>query len=127
MWGRGDSNEMSHDPLSMYLEELASVQPLTNDEEIALFGQMRQHEKGDERWDIAARRLIENRLHMVVSIAERYSSSGIPMLELVEEGNIGLMRAIISFAEAPQGEFTVYASTCIEDAITKAIAKSKQK
>ena len=119
--------EMSNDPLSMYLKELAGVQALTNDEEIALFGQMHQHGKADERWEIAARRLIENRLHMVVSIAERYSSSGVPMLELVEEGNIGLMNAIISFAEAPEGEFTAYATTCVEDAITKAIAKSKQK
>jgi RNA polymerase primary sigma factor len=61
---------------------------------------------------------------LVVNIAEKRSASGVPLLDLIQEGNIGLMNAVRSFAERPIGDFTAYAAACIEEAITKAFRKS---
>jgi RNA polymerase primary sigma factor len=61
---------------------------------------------------------------LVVSIAQKHSASGVPMLDLIQEGNIGLMNAVMSFAERPIGDFTAHAAACIEDTITKVLGKS---
>jgi Sigma-70 region 2 len=79
----------------------------------------------NEAQENAARRLIESQLALVVSIAKKHSASDVPILELIEEGNVGLMNAVRSFAEKPTGDFSAHAATCIEDAITKALSKSK--
>jgi RNA polymerase primary sigma factor len=71
-----------------------------------------------------ARRLVESQLMLVVSIARKHSASGVPMLDLIQEGNIGLMNAVRSFAERPIGDFTAHAAACIEDTITKVLGKS---
>jgi RNA polymerase sigma factor (sigma-70 family) len=68
--------------------------------------------------------LIESQLMLVVNIARKHSASGVPMLDLIQEGNIGLMKAVRSFAERPVGDFTAHAAACIEDTITKALDKS---
>ena len=79
---------------------------------------------GSEDWDQArenvARRLIEGHLAQVVSIAQKHSASGVPMLDLIQEGNRGLTNAVRSFAKLPIGDFTDYAATCIDDAIKNA-------
>jgi RNA polymerase primary sigma factor len=67
--------------------------------------------------------LIETHLKLVVSVAEKHLSSGMPMLDLLQEGNLGLMNAVRSFAAQPGGEFSSYATTRIEESITKAIGK----
>ena len=108
------------DPVAMYLREVASVGPLPKEEETELFRQLGNSGKWDERQENVARRLIESQLALVVSIAERHSSSGLSMLELIQEGNIGLMKAVSSFAERPVGEFRAHAAACIEHAITRA-------
>ena len=79
---------------------------------------------GEERENVA-RRLVESQLALVASIAQKYSASGVPMLDLIEEGNIGLMDAVRSFAEKPIGNFTAHAAACIEEPIAKVLGKSK--
>jgi DNA-directed RNA polymerase sigma subunit (sigma70/sigma32) len=115
----------SADPVAMYLREVAKVKPLTKDEEAALFQQLGRWGDWDEKGENAARRLIESQLALVVSIADRYSSAGIPTLELIQEGNLGLMNAVRTFAEMPAGEFSEHASASIEDAILKAVGHAK--
>jgi len=117
-------NLQDDDPLEIYVRELATIQPLTKDEESKLCQQLRNQ---DEQAELAARRLIESKLSLVVSVAERHSSSGIPMLDLIQEGNNGLMTALKAFSESPTDDFSGHAAACIEDAISKAIAESRTK
>jgi RNA polymerase primary sigma factor len=112
-----------NDPVAVYIREACSVKPLAKDEETKLFRELAEL-AGPADWDRArenvARRLIESHLSQVVSVAQKYSASGVPMLDLIQEGNIGLMNAVRSFAESPIGDFTDYATTCIDDAMKKA-------
>ena len=117
-------NHDPDDPVAIYIREATNVQPLTKEEEAKLFrelGNLRNWGDLDEQRENVARRLIESQLMLVVSIAQRHSASALPMLELIQEGNIGLMYAVKSFAERPIGEFTAHATACIEDAIAKAL------
>jgi DNA-directed RNA polymerase sigma subunit (sigma70/sigma32) len=111
-----------NDPLSWYLHELNSIQPLTEEEETE---QLQLARGQDERAELASRRLIESKLSLVVAIAERYRSSGIDVLNMVEKGNEGLILALRTFPENSGESFTIHATSCIEDAISKAIAESK--
>jgi DNA-directed RNA polymerase sigma subunit (sigma70/sigma32) len=113
------------DPVTVYLREVSNVEPLTKDEESRLFRQLSSRGNWDGVKESIARRLIENRLALVARIAEIHSASGVPMLDLIQEGNIGLMNAVRSFAQTPIGNFGDYATACIEKAITKSLDKSK--
>jgi RNA polymerase primary sigma factor len=113
------------DPVTVYTREVSNVKPLTKDEETKLFRELAGHGSWDEAKENVVRRLIESQLALVVSIAEKHSASGVAMLDLIQEGNVGLMNAVNSFAETPVGDFTDYATACIEDAITKALGRSK--
>jgi|CZKS01.1.fsa_nt_gi DNA-directed RNA polymerase sigma subunit (sigma70/sigma32) len=110
------------DPLKAYLSELGTVQPLTKDEESNLLQHVRSQ---DAEAESAARRLIEARLSLVVSIAERHPSAGIQMLDLIEKGNLALMLALKTFSESSSDDFATYAAACIERAVSKAIAESQ--
>lgn len=112
------------DPVAMYMRELSTIDPLTKPEETSLFEQLRGT-IGAEQREIIERRLIESLLPLVASIAQKHIASGIPMLDLIQEGNLGLMKSVKSFAETPTGDFPAFAATCIEDAITKAYPKIK--
>ena len=107
------------DPVEVYLHEVAKAQPLTADEENSLFEQVRR----DDDPESAKRTLIESKLALVVDIAKRYSSSGLPIIELIQDGNCGLMKAVDTFAEHPTGDFTAHASALIEAAVGQAIAE----
>ena len=113
-------NHDPDDPVAMYIGEVSSVKPLAKDEETKLFRELAGPGDWDEARENVARRLIEGHLAQVVSIAQKHSASGAPMLDLIQEGNIGLMNAVRSFAERPIGNFNNYAATCIDDAIKKA-------
>jgi RNA polymerase primary sigma factor len=113
-------NHDLEDPVAMYIREASSVEPLTKDEETKLFQKLAGPSDWDEVRKNVARRLIEGHLAQVVSIAQKHSASGIPMLDLIQEGNIGLMNAVRRFAERPIGDFTDYVTTCVDDAIKKA-------
>jgi DNA-directed RNA polymerase sigma subunit (sigma70/sigma32) len=112
------------DPVAMYRRELSTIEPLTKNEETSLFQQLRGT-VGAEQRETIERRLIESQLPLVASIAEKYAASPIPMLDLIQEGNLGLMKSVRSFAETPTGDFPTFAANYIEEAITKAYPKSK--
>ncbi len=113
-------NHGPDDPVEVYIREVGSFTPLAKDEEIELFRKLVPGDWDEARQNVA-RRLIESHLAQAVSIAQKHSASGVPMLDLIQEGNRGLMNAIGSFAENPIGEFTEHASSCIDDAIKKAL------
>jgi DNA-directed RNA polymerase sigma subunit (sigma70/sigma32) len=115
------------DPVAFYLREVANVPPLPKDGEAELFRQLGHSGNWSEQQENVARRLIESQLALVVAIAERHLSSGIlSMLELIQEGNIGLMKAVESFARRPVGDFSAHATACIETAIARAESDLKQ-
>jgi DNA-directed RNA polymerase sigma subunit (sigma70/sigma32) len=117
-------NNDPNDPVAVYVLEASKVEPLTKMEEAKLFRELGHSDDWDGQRENVARRLIESQLMLVVSIAQKQSASGVPMLDLIQEGNIGLMNAVRSFAERPIGNFTAHAAACIEDSITKVLGKS---
>jgi DNA-directed RNA polymerase sigma subunit (sigma70/sigma32) len=112
-----------NDPIAVYLREVASVERLTAEQQFELFRQLGRSNDWDEQQENVARRLLESQLWLVAQIAERHSASGFPMLDLIQEGNIGLMNAVRSFADNPTGDFSTHAAACIEDAIGKFVNK----
>ncbi|MCR4740985.1 MAG: RNA polymerase sigma factor RpoD [Lachnospiraceae bacterium] len=104
------------DPVRMYLKEIGKVPLLTGEEEIELAKRM---EKGDEE---AKKRLAEANLRLVVSIAKRYVGRGMLFLDLIQEGNLGLIKAVEKFDYTKGYKFSTYATWWIRQAITRAIA-----
>ncbi|OAT85811.1 RNA polymerase sigma factor RpoD [Desulfotomaculum copahuensis] len=104
------------DPVRMYLKEIGRVPLLTPEEEVELAKRM---EQGD---DEAKRRLAEANLRLVVSIAKRYVGRGMLFLDLIQEGNLGLIKAVEKFDYRKGYKFSTYATWWIRQAITRAIA-----
>jgi len=104
------------DPVRMYLKEIGKVQLLSADEETELAVRM---EKGDAD---AKKRLAEANLRLVVSIAKRYVGRGMQFLDLIQEGNLGLIKAVEKFDYRKGYKFSTYATWWIRQAITRAIA-----
>ncbi|SCG83597.1 RNA polymerase sigma factor rpoD Sigma-43 [Proteiniborus sp. DW1] len=104
------------DPVRMYLKEIGKVPLLDADEETELAMRM---EQGDEE---AKRRLAEANLRLVVSIAKRYVGRGMQFLDLIQEGNLGLIKAVEKFDYRKGFKFSTYATWWIRQAITRAIA-----
>lgn len=96
------------DPVELYLHEVSSLAPLSKQEEEALLRELSAIELMDEQWETVARRLIESQLPTVVRVAREYSSSGISMLDLIEHGNISLLKAVRSYSQSPKGDFAAY-------------------
>ncbi|MBS4026917.1 MAG: RNA polymerase sigma factor RpoD [Clostridia bacterium] len=104
------------DPVRMYLKEIGRVPLLSAEEEVNLAKRM---EQGDEE---AKRRLAEANLRLVVSIAKRYVGRGMLFLDLIQEGNLGLIKAVEKFDYKKGYKFSTYATWWIRQAITRAIA-----
>ena len=104
------------DPVRMYLKEIGKVPLLSAEEEIELAKRM---ELGDQE---AKKRLAEANLRLVVSIAKRYVGRGMQFLDLIQEGNMGLMKAVDKFDYSKGFKFSTYATWWIRQAITRAIA-----
>src|SRR5690606_15919341 len=104
------------DPVRMYLKEIGRVPLLTSDEEVELAKRM---EAGDED---AKKQLVEANLRLVVSIAKRYVGRGMQFLDLIQEGNLGLMKAVEKFDYTKGFKFSTYATWWIRQAITRSIA-----
>jgi len=104
------------DPVRMYLKEIGRIPLLTPEEEVELAKRM---EEGDEE---AKRRLAEANLRLVVSIAKRYVGRGMLFLDLIQEGNLGLIKAVEKFDYRKGYKFSTYATWWIRQAITRAIA-----
>src|SRR6266700_7014082 len=105
------------DGVATYLREMGRRRLLTRDEEIRLAERVRA---GDRQ---AAARLVEANLRLVVSIARRHQDRGVPFMDLVQEGNLGLMQAVEGFDLARGCRFSTYAYWCIRQAIRNAVAE----
>ena len=111
-----DLSEISNDSVRMYLNEIGRIPLLTAKEEVDL---AKRIEKGDLS---AKQKLAESNLRLVVSIAKRYIGRGLPFLDLMQEGNFGLLRAVEKFDYRKGFKFSTYATWWIRQAITRAIA-----
>jgi RNA polymerase primary sigma factor len=107
---------ISSDPVRMYLREIGRVPLLTKEEEVELAQGI---EKGDEK---AREKLTRSNLRLVVSIAKKYLNRGLSFLDLIQEGNLGLIRAVEKFDWRRGYKFSTYATWWIRQAITRAIA-----
>ena len=113
---RANLREIANDSVRMYLSEIGRVELLTGDEEIELANNIA---KGDP---VAKQKLAEANLRLVVSIAKKYIGRGLSFLDLIQEGNIGLFRAVEKFDPTRGFKFSTYATWWIRQAITRAIA-----
>ena len=106
----------TEDPVRMYLKEIANVPLLSGEDEVEL---AKLVEQGDEE---AKKKLTEANLRLVVSIAKKYVGRGMPFLDLIQEGNMGLMKAVDKFDYSKGYKFSTYATWWIRQAITRGIA-----
>lgn len=107
---------LTDDPVKVYLKEIGTVPLLSSEEELEL---AKRVVEGDEK---AKKRLSEANLRLVVSIAKRYLGRGMHFLDLIQEGNLGLMKAVEKFDYTKGFKFSTYATWWIRQAITRAIA-----
>ena len=113
---RFDMGDISADSIQMYLREIGKVPLLSSEEEISL---AKRIERSDQE---AKRKLIEANLRLVVSIAKRFTGKSLSLLDLIQEGNIGLFRAVEKFDYRKGYKFSTYATWWIRQAITRALA-----
>lgn len=111
-----DTSEITQDSIQMYLREIGKIPLLNAEEEIAL---AKRKERGDKEAD---RRLIEANLRLVVSIAKKFVGKQLSLLDLIQEGNVGLFRAVKKFEYRKGYKFSTYATWWIRQAITRALA-----
>jgi len=108
--------EVSGDPVKMYLHEIGKISLLTREQEVEL---AKRIEQGDE---VAREHLITANLRLVVSIAKKYVGRGLSLLDLIQEGNLGLMKAVEKFDYTKGYKFSTYATWWIRQSVTRAIA-----
>lgn len=113
---RGDLTDIAADSIQMYLREIGKVTLLVQEEEMML---AKRKEKGDLE---AKKKLIESNLRLVVSIAKKFTGRSLTLLDLIQEGNIGLFRAVEKFDYRKGFKFSTYATWWIRQAITRALA-----
>jgi len=113
---RLDLSDISNDSIQMYLREIGKVPLLRGEEEMQL---AKRKEKGDVE---AQRKLVEANLRLVVSIAKKFTGRSLSLLDLIQEGNIGLFRAVEKFDYRKGYKFSTYATWWIRQAITRALA-----
>ena len=109
------------DPLRFYVGELEKIPPLSRDEEIDCVQHVRA---GDQMAEFAGERLVEAHLLLVASIAERYQNDHIHILDLIQRGNEGLLRAVRTLSDSCHDSFSAHATEHIERAIAEAISIS---
>ena len=106
----------TNDPVRMYLKEIGNIPLLTQEEEIELAKEMKAGSKK------AAKKMAEANLRLVVSIAKRYVGRGMQFLDLIQEGNVGLIKAVEKYDYTKGYKFSTYATWWIRQAITRSIA-----
>jgi RNA polymerase primary sigma factor len=111
-----DLGDIANDSIQMYLREIGKVPLLTAEEEVSL---AKRKEKGDVE---AKKKLIEANLRLVVSIAKKFTGRSLSLLDLIQEGNVGLFRAVEKFDYRKGYKFSTYATWWIRQAITRALA-----
>jgi RNA polymerase primary sigma factor len=107
---------MTKEPLDLYLKDIKHIGLLSPEEELKLAKQIK---RGDHK---ARQRMIQSNLRLVISIAKRYSYFGVPISDLIEEGNVGLMKAVSKFNHKKGFRFSTYAAWWIKQYILRAIA-----
>ena len=112
------------DPLAVYLAEIKNIPPLDHEEEMESIQHVRA---GDEQAKKAGERLVEANLQLVVTIAERYPRDKMHMLDLIQEGNRGLLTAVQTLRESSADNFSIHATPLIERAISDALATTPVK
>lgn len=110
------ANSDTDSSIRVYMREIAKTKLLTPDEEVELAALI---QKGDEK---ARARMIESNLRLVVKIAKDYANYGVPMVDLISEGNIGLIKAVEKFDPKKGGKLSTYASWWIKQSIKRALA-----
>jgi RNA polymerase primary sigma factor len=113
---RPSQREVSTDALQLFLKDIGKVELLTAPQEVEL---AKRIERGD---DAAKRQMVEANLRLVVSIAKRYRNQGLPFLDLIQEGTIGLVRAAEKFDHRKGFKFSTYATWWIRQAVARALA-----
>ncbi len=113
---KGDIPEITQDSIQMYLREIGKIPLLTGEQEVALAKRKERNESE------AVRRLIEANLRLVVSIAKKFVGKQMSLLDLIQEGNVGLFRAVKKFEYRKGYKFSTYATWWIRQAITRALA-----
>ena len=113
---RFDLGDISNDSIQMYLREIGKVPLLKTEEEVSL---AKRKEKGEKE---AQKKLVEANLRLVVSIAKKFTGRSLSLLDLIQEGNIGLFRAVEKFDYRKGFKFSTYATWWIRQAITRALA-----
>ncbi|MDD5672146.1 MAG: RNA polymerase sigma factor RpoD/SigA [Candidatus Omnitrophica bacterium] len=115
----GEDQTLDRTAMRIYLDQIEHIPLLTPDEEINLAEKFQAHHRGSDR---ARQKMIRSNLRLVISIAKRYANMGLPFSDLVEEGNIGLMRAVEKFNPDRGYRFSTYASWWIKQAIMRALS-----
>ena len=108
------------DPIKMYLKEIGKIPLLSVEEEMVLAQKISDHDANIRKE--AAKKMAESNLRLVVSIAKRYMGRGMQLLDLIQEGNLGLLRAVEKFDYQKGFKFSTYATWWIRQAITRSIA-----
>jgi RNA polymerase primary sigma factor len=117
-----DDDRFFDDPVRIYLSEVGKVPPMTGAEETRCMQLVRS---GGTEAEDAGKRLVEANLYLVVAIAERHQGGAIHLLDLIQIGNAGLMKAVEGFPECEQEGFTGFAALHIERAINEFIASGQ--
>jgi RNA polymerase primary sigma factor len=121
--GREDRERSSHEvdtPIKLYLREIGQIKLLTPEEEVELAGRI---QRGDRK---AREQMIKANLRLVVKIAHDYDGLGLPLLDLINEGNIGLMKAVERFDPTKGGKLSTYAAWWIKQSIKRALANQSK-
>lgn len=121
---QGMDTETLPDPVKLYLKEIGNF-PLLSAEEEKVLGRQVKHGGKDEAQE-AKQHLIEANLRLVVSVAKRYIGQGLPLMDLIQEGNVGLIRAVGRFDYQKGYKFSTYATWWIRQSITRAIANQSR-
>ena len=117
--GVRDEETKDRSPLQIYLKQIENIPLLTPQDEIQLSKKIKSATRGSRE---ARQRMIQSNLRLVISIAKRYANMGLPFSDLIEEGNIGLMRAVDKFNYKKGYRFSTYASWWIKQAIMRALS-----
>jgi RNA polymerase primary sigma factor len=117
--GKKKDKKLSEDSVYLYLREIGKIPTLSNEEEINITRSIR---KGGVVGEKSKRKLVQANLRLVVSIAKRYASNNIQLLDLIQEGNMGLMRAADKFDPSRGYKFSTFATWWIRQAISRSIA-----